>query len=323
MADLVTVEEIERAQSAQPPQIRLTPTVPFADRFEDVGAERLHLKLENLQVTGSYKARAAFHVLRALDPEERERGIVMPSSGNFGLAFAFAGRELGIPVVVVSSPGLTRFKLEAMRAFSAEVVVAGGYDDRFTIVDEIARERDMVPIRTTSDRRVPTGHGTIGLEIAEQRPDVDTVLVPVSSGHLLGGIAVAVKSRRPGVRVIGVQPEGGDAMYRSFRAGEPRSIKTNRTIADALSATSVHPFAFAHVKAYVDDITLVREDQIADALRLLLDRGKILAEPAGAVPVAAYLARGDAEWGTTVAVVSGGNVGQESLRELLGSPASA
>ncbi|MBI4540476.1 MAG: pyridoxal-phosphate dependent enzyme [Gemmatimonadetes bacterium] len=317
MTDFLSLEEIEEARSRLPPEVRHTPVVPLARGPGEVGGERLYLKLENLQVTGSYKARAAFHFLGSLTPEERARGVVLASSGNFGQAFAYAGKRLDVPVAVVTPQRTSRFKVEAIRGYGADLVFC---EDSFLArrpkVDEVARDRGMVPLDTMEDRRVAVGHASIGLEILEDLPDVEAVIVPVGSGGLVAGVASAIKLRAPHVRVVGAQPAAGAAMYRSLEAGEPLTIGDYKTMADALWVMRIYAFPFAHVRERVDEVVLVSEDEIAEAFRVLLHRGKVLGEPAGAVPVAAYLSGKVNGRSKTVAVVSGGNVNPELAARL-------
>ena len=319
MSDLITLDEIEEARKGLPADIRWTPLVPFSRTSVEVGSERFHLKLENLQVTGAYKPRAAFHILGSLSPDERRQGVVMSSSGNFAQAFAYAGKRLGVPVVVVMMGKTSPYKVEAIRGYGTEIVFCeNNYLARRPMMEKVARERGLLLIDSTEDRRVATGHAGIGMEILDDMPDVETVIVPASSGGLIAGVASAIKLRDPKVRVVGVNPEGGAAVYESLRAGEPVSLDHWESMADGLSATRPGDFPFAHIQERVDDVVLVSEEEIAEAFRLLLSRGKILAEPAGAVSVAAWMTGKAGDSGKTVAVISGGNVTEEIVSTLLG-----
>ncbi|MEK6709377.1 MAG: pyridoxal-phosphate dependent enzyme [Nitrospinota bacterium] len=318
MAELITLQEIRDAREKLSPLVRRTPLVPFAAGPEEAGRERLFLKLENLQITGAYKPRAAFHILGSLTPAERARGVVMCSSGNFGQAFALAGRELGVRVAVVVMRRASPYKVDAVRRCGGEVVFCeNDAQARKPKMHEVARERGMLAIDTTEDRRTPIGHGTVGLEILEDLPGLSAVVVPCSSGGLLAGVASAVKLSNPGVRVVGAQPVGAGAIYHSVRAGEPVTLDRWESMADGLSATRPGDFPFAHIQARVDDVVLVTEEEIARAFRALLFRGKILAEGAGAVAAAACLAGKVKMTGKTVALVSGGNLTQELIQGLV------
>ena len=318
MVDLITLEEIEAARAGLPAEVRWTPLVPFSRSSAEVGEERLFLKLENLQVTGAYKPRAAFHLLGSLSAEERARGVVMSSSGNFAQAFAYAGKRLGIPVVVVMMKSTSPYKVEAVRGYGIEIVFCeDNYLARKPVMEKVAREREMIPINTAEDRRVAVGHAGVGMEILDDMPDAQAVIVPCSTGGLISGVASAIKLRNPRVRVVGVNPGGGAAIYHSLEAGEPTTLERWESMADGLSATRPGDFPFAHIQERVDEVVLVSEEEIAEAFRLLFSRGKILAEPSGAVSVAAWMTgrAGDAE--KTVAVISGGNVTAEAVSTLL------
>lgn len=292
--------------------------IPLARNPSEVGREELLLKAENLQVTGAYKPRAAFTVLGSLTAEQRKRGVVLSSSGNFAQAFAYAGAVLGIPIVVVMMEQTSASKVEATRAYGAEVVFCGTeFFAREPTVLEIASKRGMTPIDIYETPEVMIGHGTIGLEILEQVPDVTTVLVPISSGGLSAGVAVAVKESDPSIRVIAVQPERANAAHLSWQRGEPTTIDHWDSLADALSARRPGTLPFEHLLRYLDDILLISEAELAAAFSTVLYRAKTLVEPAGAVAPAAYLSGKVRAPGKTVAILSGGNVDAEVVRRLL------
>ncbi|GAB4187221.1 MAG: threonine ammonia-lyase [Thalassobaculales bacterium] len=317
MTTLTTLDDIRAAARALPPIIRRTPILPFARDNAEIGRERLFLKLENLQVTGAYKVRAAFTMLAALTPEQRARGVVMTSSGNFAQAFALAGRHFGCPICVVMLAGTSPYKIAGTRALGAEVDLFDGPAlDRQKRVEEVAAARGMTAIDSWEERPITAGHGSIGLEIAEDMSDVEQVLVPVSSGGMAAGTATAVKLLLPRVRVIGVQPVKANAAYLSLAAGRPVAIDHWDSIADGLSARRPGEFPFAHLQKYLDGIVLVEEADIADAHVLLRRRAKVMAEAAGAVAPAAFLA-GKVDTGLkTVAVVTGGNLTDETAAKL-------
>ena len=292
--------------------------MPLAREPAEVGIESLFLKLENLQVTGAYKVRAAFNTIRVLGPENLKRGLVLTSSGNFAQAFALAGRMYDVPIVVVMMDRTSAFKVDAARGYGAEVVFCG--DDalaRQPTAERVAAERGMTVIDTWEERPIPAGHGSIGLELLDQMPDVECVLAPVSSSGLIAGVATAIKETAPHVRVIGVQPERANAAYVSRQRGEPTAIDYWDSMADGLSAVRPGAFPFAHVQRYVDDIVLVSEDEIATAFRTILFRGKVLGEPAGVVAAAGFLAGRVPQDRKTLALVTGGNVVPEVAQRLL------
>ena len=318
MSDLTTLDDIRQARARLPADVRRTPIAALARDSAEVGCERLFLKLENMQVTGAYKIRAAFNMLQSLSPEQRARGAIMSSSGNFAQAFAYAGKTMGVPIAVVMLDRTSPHKVAATKGYGAEVVFCGNDAlARQPAVERIAKERGMTAIDSWEERPIAAGHGSIGLEIIEDCPDVDTVLVPVSSGGLAAGVATAIKESRPDVRVIGVQPERANAAYVSLQAGHPTTINYWDSMADGLSAVRPGDFPFRHLQRYLDEIVLISEADIAATFRTLLFRGKVLSEPAGAVAAAAFLA-GKADKGKrTVALVSGGNVTEDMVQKML------
>ena len=315
---LTTLQDIEDAREALPSIVRRTPIVPLAPESCDIGHEKLFLKAECLQVTGAYKVRAAFNVLRCLSELERKRGIVLASSGNFAQAFAFAGAQLGVSVVVVMLDQTSTYKVTATQELGAEVVFCGRDAlNRQPTVDAIAGDRDITAIDTWEHPSVIAGHGSIGLEVIEDAPEVEQILVPVSSGGVAAGIATAVKLSAPHIRIIGVQPEGANAYFLSRKAGKPVTLSHWDTIADGLSARFPGVYPFHHLQEYLDDVVLVSEKDIAASFRSLLFRGKLLVEPAGAVAAAAFFSGKVDRDRTTVAAVTGGNVTAETVQTLL------
>ncbi len=314
---LVTMDDIRRVRGQVAPYLRQTPVLPLARDASEVGHERLFLKLDNLQVTGAFKLRPAFAVMHSLTPEQRARGVVLASSGNFAQAFAYAGRLMNSPIVVVMLRQSSPYKIDAAKEYGADVVLVDDALARQPVVEEVARERGMTAIDTWEHPFVTRGHGCLGLEILEQLPEVETVLVPVSSGGGAAGVAAAVKLARPDVKVIGVQPKRANAAYVSLQQGRPVVIDYWDSIADGLSARFPGAFPFRHLREYLDEIVLIEERDIAEAFRTLLFRGKVLAEPAGVVASAGFLS-GKVDAGRkTVACVTGGNVTEAVVRKLL------
>jgi threonine dehydratase len=318
VSGLTTLAEIEAARARQPAWIRRTPVLPVARDSAEIGAEKLFIKCENLQATGAYKVRAAVNVLNSLTPAQRAKGVVMTSSGNFAQAFAYAGRQMGVPIVVVMLDRASPYKVAVTRGHGAEVVFSGTDPlARQPFVEKVARERGMTPIDSWEERPIPAGHAAIGMEIVEDMPDVQTVLVPVSSGGLAAGVASGVKLVRPDVKVIGVQPEKANAAYVSRRNGQPTTIDYWDSIADGLSAVRPGLWPFRHLQERLDDIVLISERDIAEAFRTLLFRTKMMAEPAGAVAPAGWLSGVVGDTGKTVALVSGGNVTEDMVQKML------
>jgi threonine dehydratase len=278
------------------------------------------IKAENLQVVGAFKIRGAYHAIAGLPPAERARGVTASSSGNHAQAVAYAARAFGVPAVIVIPEGAAPGKVAATRALGAEVVRVPP-PDRDTAAAAIAAERGLALIPPYDDARVIAGQATVGLEIVEDDPDVDLVLVPISGGGLISGVATAVKALRPAARVIGVEPALAADTAESLRRGERVAWSTDqtyRTVADALRATSPGRLPWEHIRAYVDDVVTVTEEEILAAMRRLALQARLVAEPAGAVATAAHLFHGEAlPPGRRVALLSGGNVAPELLAAVL------
>jgi threonine dehydratase len=316
---LVTIDDIQAAVARIAGRVVRTPLLPFPS--PDPGRP-LWLKPESLQPTGAFKLRGAFNAILQRVDDARERGVVTHSSGNHARAIAWVARELGLRAVIVIPDAAPPVKVDAVRRLGAEVVLVTAAE-RDTRAFELAAEHGYVLVPPYDDADVVAGQGTAGLEIVADLADIDTVLVPVSGGGLISGVATAVKALSPRTRVIGVEPElAGDATE-SFRRGERVSWtpeQTYRTIADGLRTTSVGEIPWRHIQRYVDDIVTVSEDEIRDAARRLLLDARLVAEASGAVSVAGYWHRGDALGlrGNVVAVVSGGNIAPDLLAQLVG-----
>jgi threonine dehydratase len=286
----------------------------------------LYFKPESLQPTGAFKLRGAYNKIFSLSPEERRRGVIAHSSGNHAQAVAYAARALGTRAVIVMPRNAPRVKLEATAVLGAEVVPVGADSgERVRRAGELAAEHGYVPVPPYDDEILIAGQGTIGPEILEDLPEVETVLVPVSGGGLISGIAAAIKLSRPDVRVIGVEPElaaDARASMKSGRLVEFPAEQVGRTVADGLRVRRLGETPFEHVRAFVDDIVAVAEEEIIEAMRRLALRVRLVAEPSGAVTFAAYLFHRDELSASrrTVAVISGGNVEPRLLAEVLAGP---
>jgi threonine dehydratase len=308
---MITLEDVRLAQRRVRGVALHTPLVPCPHGEED---RALYFKAENLQPTGAFKLRGAYNKISSLSLEERSRGVVAHSSGNHAQAVAYAARSLGVRAVIVMPRGAALVKLDATTAFGAEVVLVGDDSaERTHKAEKLAAEHGYVPVPPYDDETLITGQGTVGLEILKDLPDVETVLVPVSGGGLISGVAAALKLSRPEVRVIGVEPElaaDARASLKSGRLVEFPAEQAGRTIADGLRVRKLGDAPFEHVRAFVDDIIAVSEDEILEAMRRLVLRVRLVAEPSGAVSFAAYLFHRDELPPTrnNVAVVSGGNV---------------
>jgi threonine dehydratase len=307
----VTLRDVYRARRRIAPLVRRTPLVRSASLTAHVGAS-VYLKLENLQETGSFKIRGAANKLLSLTAEQKARGVITVSSGNHGRAVAYVARQLGIAAVVCVSERVPGHKVEAIQRFGAEVVVCGrSYDEAEARSLRLQQERGSARVHPFDDPLVIAGQGTIGLELLEDLPEVDTVVVPLSGGGLISGIALALKSAHPAIRVIGVSMDRAPVMFYSLRAGAPIEMEERETIADALAGGIGldNRYTFRMVQEYVDETVLVSEEEIAGAMAYALARDNLVVEGGGAVGVAALLHRRVREVGRHVAVViSGSNV---------------
>ena len=317
---MITPDDLRLAQRRVRGVALRTPLVP-CPRGEE--GRLLYLKAENLQPTGAFKLRGAYNKISSLSPEERRRGVVAHSSGNHAQAVAYAASALGVRAVIVMPRGAPRVKTDATAAFGAEILfVSDDSAERVRRAEELAAEHGYVPVPPYDDETLIAGQGTVGLEILEDLPDVETVLVPVSGGGLISGVAAAIKQSRPEARVIGVEPELAADARASLRSGklvELPAEQVGRTIADGLRVRKLGHAPFEHVRAFVDDIITVSEDEILEAMRRMALRARLVAEPSGAVTFAGYLFHRDELPATrlNVAVVSGGNVEPQLLARVL------
>lgn len=316
MNDAVNIDAVRTAARSLGPGsgVLRGPLIPAALSGR-LGLEVL-LKLETLQPTGAFKLRGATHAVRCLTGEEARRGVVCCSTGNHGRAVAFAARARGIPAVVCLSSLVTQVKVEAVAALGARVVRHGASQDEAQVMaDRLARDEGLVPLPPFDHPHVIAGQGTIGLELLEDRPDLETVLVPLSGGGLLAGIAVAVKALKPSVRVIGVSMERGAAMAASLAAGHPVEVPELPTLADSLGGgiglENRHSFALC--RDLVDEVVLLTEAEIYQGMRWMLLRERMVVEGAAAVGVAALLAGKVRARGPTALIVSGQNVDMEQV----------
>ena len=315
---LVAVEQVREAARRLAGVAVRTPLLPAPWLSEQVGGAEVRLKCENLQRVGAFKMRGAYNALAVLPEAQRRRGVITASSGNHGQALALAARMFGVPAVVVMPENAPAVKVEGVRGYGAEVVFAGRTSpERFRKAHELVEERGLVMIPPFDDARVIAGQGTVGLEILEEWPEVENILVPIGGGGLLAGVAALVKREKPSCKVIGVEPENSCCMRRSLDAGEPTSIEVRGSVADGLLPSRPGDLTFAHARALVDDVVLVDEDAIVHATRALLVQSKILVEFSGAVTVAALSSGAFEPTGPTAAVLSGGNMDPGRIRALL------
>ena len=281
----------------------------------------VYLKPEMLQRGGAFKLRGAYNFLSRLAPDVRARGVVAPSSGNHAQAVALAAKLLGAPATVVMPTTVTAAKRGGAERLGARIELAGTTTaDRMERAMEIVEAEGATLIPPYDDPLIIAGQGTIGLEIIEDLPDVATVLVPVGGGGLSAGVSAAIKLHRPGARVIGVEPKGAPKLSKARDAGQPVKLGSTKSIADGLLAVEIGSLTFAHHQRFIDDVILVDDAPMVKAMRTLLDRGKLVSEPSGAITAAALMehpALANAG-GPVVAVLSGGNIEWEGLASVLG-----
>lgn len=308
MTDLVSLAEIERARDLLADVIRTTPLEASRPLSATISGPAW-LKCENLQRAGSFKVRGAYVRIARLADEERQRGVVAASAGNHAQGVALAARLCGTAATVYMPTGAPLPKIAATRGYGAEVKLVGHtVDEALEAAQEHAETTGAVLIHPFDHPDIIAGQGTLGLEILQQCPDVATIVVGVGGGGLISGIAAAVKAIRPEIRVVGVQADGAAAFPPSLAAGHPVRLAGYRTIADGIAVGRPGDLTFAHVAELVDDLVTVTDEDISRALLMLLERGKLVVEPAGGVSVAALLAGAVTGPGPVVAVLSGGNI---------------
>jgi threonine dehydratase len=314
---LVSLADIREAQSRIAGVTIRTKLIPLQHEHRT-----LYLKPENQQPIGAFKLRGAYNKVASLTEQERARGVITYSSGNHAQGVAYAARALQTKAVIVMPRNAPKIKLDATAALGAEIVLVGPSGvERQIKAEELAADYGYVIIPPYDDEKIIAGQGTAGLEIVEDLPDVDLVLVPIGGGGLISGVATAIKSLRPTAKVIGVEPEvAGDAQA-SFRAGHIVKFppeKVLSTVADGLRSQYVGTLTFEHIRRYVDDVVTVSEDEIMQAVRILAENPQTVAEPSGAVAPAAWLFHPNSlpKSSKTVAVISGGNIDPALLKQV-------
>jgi threonine dehydratase len=315
----VTIDDVRDARRRIDEYVVHTPC-PRALAFADVADCRLHLKLENLQRTGSFKDRGSLNRLLHLTDGERRRGVVTASAGNHAQALAFHAHRLGIPCTVVMPETAPLIKVSNTRAFGARVLQRGTVlDDAAVEASRLVEDEGLVMVSAFDDPWVIAGQGTMGLELLEQVPDLDVVVVPVGGGGMISGIALALKSARPDVRVIGVEAEAAASALASRAAGRVVKIESHHTLADGIATKRVGDLTFPMIDALVDDLVVVSEEEIASAILMLVERQKTVVEGAAAVALAA-LATGRVpvtRSSTAVLLLSGGNIDVNILSRII------
>ena len=279
---------------------------------------QVYLKTEDLQNTGSFKVRGAYIKIASLSAEERACGVIASSAGNHAQGVALAAKAFGVPATIVMPAGAPLSKVKATRELGANVVLHGTvYDDAYAEACRIQKETGATFIHPFDDPMVIAGQGTIGLEIMDDLPDVGTIVVPIGGGGLASGVAAAVKMRHPDVRVIGVQASGAAGMKASLDAGHIVELPSAKTIADGIAVKRPGENTFELCRQYLDEVVTVDDDEIAQAILFLRERGKMVAEGAGAAPVAAIINRKFDVSGKVAAVISGGNIDVTMLSRII------
>ena len=314
----MTLNEIQAAQQMICGAIDLTPCKYSGFLSRLTGAE-IHLKLENLQKTGSFKIRGALTKLHSLTPEERQRGVIAASAGNHAQGVAHAAQKLGVRATILMPEPTPITKVEATKFAGAEVILQGDtFDDAMDVAWALARERSLTMIHPFDDPAVIAGQGTIGLEMLQQLPRLGAVVVPVGGGGLISGIAIALKELRPTIRVIGVQAEQAASAVLARRVGQVVPLTAIKTIADGIAVKRVGDLTFALMERYVDDLVSVSDDDIAAAILIYMERIRVMVEGAGAASLAALVGRKVALHGVcTGVVVSGGNIDVQMVAKII------
>ena len=313
---MLTLDKVYHASYVLKEVVRRTDLIPAPSLCP--GSE-IYLKPENLQVTGSFKVRGAYYKISLLSEEEKERGVIACSAGNHAQGIALSATKLGIKSVICMPEGAPISKVEATRNYGAEVVlVPGVYDDAAREAERLSKEHGYTFAHPFNDPYVIAGQGTIGLEILEQLPEVEQVVVPIGGGGLISGVAFAIKQLKPSCKVIGVQAGVVASMYASRQAGKVTTVPDAATLADGIHVLTPGSLTFEMCQKYVDEIVTVSEDEIASAILALMEGQKTVAEGAGAVPVAAVMfGKVDTSEKKTVCVVSGGNVDVTTLSRII------
>jgi threonine dehydratase len=317
------LKQIQEARSRLASVAIRTHLIEFDLQRDDLSNDhrRLYLKPENQQPIGAFKLRGAYNKIAALSTADRQRGVITYSSGNHAQGVAYAARALGVKSVIVMPGNAPAIKREATAALGAEIVLVGsGSAERQLKAEELAEQHGYVIVPPYNDELIIAGQGTMGLEILEDLPEVETVFAPVGGGGMLSGVATAIKLSKPSTKVIGVEPELAADAQASLRAGKIAQFpaeEVSRTIADGLRTQSIGAINFEHIRRYVDDIITVTEGEIREAVRLLAANPKTVAEPSGAVAVAGFLFHPDQLPRTKLnaAIISGGNIDPKMLEE--------
>ncbi len=315
---MITFVDVEEARERIKDQIYLSP-FPCSETISRMTGNRVFFKLENLQMTGSFKERGALNRLLLLTPEEAKHGVIAASAGNHGMAVAFHSQRLNIAATIVMPLHAPLIKVSRVRQYGARALLHGAdYDSAFAEAQRLSREQALAFIHAFNDPGVVAGQGTIGLELSEQNPDLDIVIVPVGGGGLIAGIALVLKTLNPKIRILGVQAAVLPSMKAALEKGEPSRLPPAMTIADGIAVRAVGATSLDLVKRYVDEIVTVSEGEIANAVLLLLEIEKTVAEGAAAVSLAALVNKKISLNGKNVGlIVSGGNIDMNLISRII------
>lgn len=316
---MLTLENVKDAGKTIENVVKRTPLV-HSEFLSDFCSGRVYLKLENQQITNSFKIRGAFNRLLRLNAEETKRGVVAASAGNHGLAVAVAAEKLNVPAKIIVPETTPKIKVDRIKEHNVELILYGDiYDEAEEKAIKLAKEKGLTYVSGYNDRFVIAGQGTVGLEIMEDLPSLDTIIVPVGGGGLISGISIAVKTFKPNAQVLGVQSEASPVMFESLKAGKIVSTETRESIAEGLfGGIEKDSITFGIVQQYVDEVILVKEETLRKAIFLLWDKEKQVVEGSGAAAIALILEKKGRFKGKTVAaVISGGNIEDRLFRKIL------
>lgn len=314
----ITLSDIQEARTKIQKSIIETP-LKFSHYFSALFKKKIFFKMENLQNTGAFKVRGATNKLLSLSAKQRKRGVITASAGNHAQGVAYQARQLGLKATIVMPEPSPMVKMEATRAYGAKVVLSGEtYDEAYATARKIQSRQKLVFIHAYEDPYVIAGQGTIGLEIVEQDPDVEAVIVPIGGGGLISGVATAIKEQNPKIKVYGVQAAGAAQMADSFKQGRVVHWQTVHTMADGIAAKKTSPYTLGYIRKYVDDIVTVTDEEISSAIVQLLEKTKTLVEGAGATTLAALLSKKlRLKQKNIVCLLSGGNIDVTTLSHVI------
>lgn len=316
----IGLEDIKKAYERIRKYVKNTPLLK-SKILDEILNCKTYLKPENLQITGSYKARGACNKVLSLKEEEKERGVIAASSGNHGQGVAYAANKAGVKATIILPKDAPSVKIDGIKAFGADVILHGYTSpERFEKLEEVRREKGYILVHPFDDLEVAAGQGTIGLEILEDLEDVDAVIAPMSGGGLAAGVSTAIKEKNPHVKIVGIETEAMPRYFKSRKAGKPVEIPNKNTIADALKNNKPSKNNYPIIEKYVDAIYTVSDEEIRQAMKNILFRANLLVEPSAAVGIAAALA-GKLPFTKDQKVcfiLTGGNVDEKTVMEVVG-----